>query len=373
MSRDIQLAFPCPHIIGEERVSLSADRRSLITRAPIAGSGLARVVANNQYEVSSSRGLTTSATITSDRLDPFTITPGEQNLTVQTTTHLANITLPSGVIRVDTLIALLNAAAVVPNSRPAWIASKNDRGALVIKENLRLGSESQVRVFGTAAAALGFEEQFGTTGRSVTPPWSLVRRTAVGATSDLDTGYEIRFNQPVSANYFWSVTYTTPWNLCSRCRGSEVENDYRFDSQGNTLTIVDNNLLYQMVLKTVLTEAGSNIYFPWYGSNVSRSIGAKAVAGVASSIKESVQRSLRNMQSLQTDQSKYQVVTPKERLYAVDNLTVTPSSDDPTVFLIDLQVRSYSFDPVVITIVYTAPGAYALPGTNRLSLGNYGQ
>jgi hypothetical protein len=230
-----------------------------------------------------------------------------------------------------------------------------------------------LKALGNATTALGLDQQFGATGRSVTPAWSLVRRTAVGALPDMNMGYEIRFNAPVSPNYFWSVTYTTPWNMCPRCKGTEVENDYRFNSQGEALTVVDNNLLYQTVLKTVLTIRGSNIYFPWYGSNVSSSIGAKAIAGVSATIRESVQQALRNLQSLQTSQSNYQVVTPKERLYSVDNLSVTPATDDPTVFLIDLQVRSYSFDPVNITIVYTVPGAYALPGTNRLSLGNYGQ
>ena len=373
MSRDIQIAFPCPHIVGEERVALSPDRRSLVTRSPIAGMGLARVVANNEYDVTSSRGLITSAVLTSGLADPFTIIPGEQTLVVRSTVHQATITLPSGVLRADTLMSLLNAAAVVPNSRPAWVAIKNDLGTVVIRENLRLGGESQLKVLGNASFALGFDQQFGATGRSVTPPWSLVRRTAVGATEDMNMGYEIRFNAPVSPNYFWSVTYTTPWNLCPRCKGTEVENDYRFDSQGEVLTVTDNNLLYQAVLKIVLTEARSNIYFPWYGSNVSASIGSKSTAGVASTIRDSVQQALRNLQSLQTSQSQYQVVTPKERLYSVDNLTVTPATDDPTVFLIDLQVRSYSFDPVNITIVYTVPGAYALPGTNRLSLGNYGQ
>jgi hypothetical protein len=359
--------------VGEERVALSPDRQSLVTRSPIAGAGLARVLANNEYDVPSNRGVVTSAVLTSGLADPFTIIPGEQTLIIRSTVHEATVTLPNGVIRVDALIPLINAAAVIPNSRPAWVASKNNLGALVIRENLRLGSESQLKVLGNANMALGLDQQFGATGRSVTPPWSLVRRTAVGALPDMNMGYEIRFNAPVSPNYFWSVTYTTPWNLCPRCKGTEVENDYRFDAQGAVLTVSDDNLLYQAVLKIVLTEARSNIYFPWYGSNVSASIGSKATAGVAATIRESVQQALRNLQSLQTNQAQYQTVTPKERLYSVDNLTVTPATDDPTVFLIDLQVRSYSFDPVNITIVYTVPGAYALPGTNRLSLGNYGQ
>jgi hypothetical protein len=358
--------------VGEERVALSPDRRSLITRSPIAGAGLAQVLANNEYNVTPSKGLITSAVLSSGLSDPFTIIPGEQTLIIRSTIHEATITLPSGVVRVDDLLPSLNAAAVIPNSRPAWIATKVNN-SISIRENLRLGSESQLKALGNATTALGLDQQFGATGRSVTPAWSLVRRTAVGALPDMNMGYEIRFNAPVSPNYFWSVTYTTPWNMCPRCKGTEVENDYRFNSQGEALTVVDNNLLYQTVLKTVLTIRGSNIYFPWYGSNVSSSIGAKAIAGVSATIRESVQQALRNLQSLQTSQSNYQVVTPKERLYSVDNLSVTPATDDPTVFLIDLQVRSYSFDPVNITIVYTVPGAYALPGTNRLSLGNYGQ
>lgn len=372
MSKDVQLAFPCTHVIGEERVLLATDRRSLVTKYPVAGTGLLKVLANNEYEVSPTRGVTSKAQISAATGDPYTVIAGEQTLTIRTAVRQATTTLPSGYLRTDALVSLLNALAVVPNDRPFFVAAKSTSGALTLTENLRLGAESQIKVEGQAAASLGFGSQFGAVGRNVLPSWSLYRRPVVGNIAGFDPGYAIQFNAPVQANYYFSVTYTTPWNLCPRCRATEVENDYRFDTLGEAVMVEGNNLLYQECLKIVLTDLGSNVYSPWYGSNVSSSIGSKLAAGSAAAIQASVRKALDSLQGLQSNQAKYQQVTAKERLYAIDQVSVTPSPQDPTAFLIELSVRSYSFDAVNITIVYTSPGAYALPGTNQLSLGNYG-
>lgn len=372
MSTDVQLAFLCPHVIGEERVALSADRVTLTTRYPIGGAKLLRVLVNNEYEVLPGSGISTRAALSASRPEPYLVVAGEQTLTIQTAFRQATTTLPPGYLTADQLVSTLNALAFVPNDRPFFVAEKDELSTLVLRENQRVGPESQIKVLGSAAANLGFDFQFGSVGRIVVPPFSLVRRTAVGATSDLDLGYEIRFRAPVQANYYFSVTYPTPWNLCPRCRGTEVENDYRFNDRGETLQVADNNLLYQACLKVILTDLGSNLYAQWYGSSVSSSIGTKAAAGAQAAIQQSVRTALNNLQGLQTSQAKYQRITAKERLYSVDQVSVTPDPQDPTVFLINVQIRSYSSDPINIDIVYTTPGAYALPGTNRLSLGRYG-
>jgi phage baseplate assembly protein W len=372
MSRDIQIAFPCPHIIEEERVELSSDRLTLTTRQPISGRNLLKILVNNEYEVLPGTGISTRAALAASRAEPYLVVPGEQSLTIQTAFRQATTTLPPGYLSADQIVSLLNPIAQVPGDRPFFVAEKNESGVLVLRENSRVGPESQIKAFGTAAANLGFDFQFGSVGRIVVPPFTLVRRTAVGSTSDLNLGYEIRFLAPVQANYFFSVTYLTPWNLCPRCRGTEVENDYRFTDTGAVRQVQDHNLLYQACLKVILTDLGSNIYHQWYGSSVSTSVGSKATAGAQAAIQQSVSTALNNFQGLQTAQSKYQRVTAKERLFAVDQVSVVTSPDDPTVFLINVQIRSYSNEPVEIDIVYTAPGAYALPGTNRLSLGSYG-
>lgn len=351
---------------------MSADRRTLTPRYPISGSSLLRVVVNDEYLVLPRTGVSTRASISSGLREPYLVAAGEQELVVQTGSRQASTTLPAGYLSAEALSEILNSIAVVPNDRPFFTSEKDEMGVLVLREGYRVGPESQIRVLGNAAPNLGFDFQFGSVGRIVVPPYALVRRTAEGAPSDLELGYDIRFLAPIAANYFFSVTYTTPWNLCPRCRGTEVENDYRFDDQGEALQVSDNDLLYQACLKIVLTDLGSNIYAKWYGSSVSSSIGSKALGGAASAIQQSVRAALNNFQGLQTSQSKYQRVTAKERLFSVDQVSVTPDSNDPTVFLIYVQIRSYSSDPIEINIVYTAPGAYALPGTNRLSLGNFG-
>ena len=68
--------------------------------------------------------------------------------------------------------------------------------------------------------------------------------------------------------------------------------------------------------------------------------------------------------------ARYQALSAEERLYAIDYIYVTPSPIDPTVYRVEVGVRSYSSNPVSVTIVYSTSGAVALPGTNGLTLGN---
>jgi phage baseplate assembly protein W len=135
--------------------------------------------------------------------------------------------------------------------------------------------------------------------------------------------------------------------------------------------VENENLLYQSCLKVLLTDLRSNIYFPWYGSTLNSLIGSKVVAGSVVGIRQSVGNALTMFQNLQTVQAKYQRITAKERLFAVDYIDVIPSPDNPTAFLLDVGVRNFSNEAVNISIVYTAPGVFSLPGTNQLSMGNF--
>jgi hypothetical protein len=78
---------------------------------------------------------------------------------------------------------------------------------------------------------------------------------------------------------------------------------------------------------------------------------------------------LGQVQSVQSQQRQYQQVKDRERLYRVNSVTVTPSPDDPTVFNLDISVTNGTGLPVQLNIVYSAPGAVALAGSNGQSLG----
>ena len=51
VSREIQIGFPCPHLIIEEVVALGADKRSLNTRAAVASANSVRIMVNNEVYV----------------------------------------------------------------------------------------------------------------------------------------------------------------------------------------------------------------------------------------------------------------------------------------------------------------------------------
>ena len=371
MSRDFQLGWPCPHIIGEERVQLSSDRLSLRTQKPISGTGLLQLTLNDQYVVTPSTGVQSTAVLTSGKAQPYLVTPGLSDLTIRTQARTLSLTLPTGYLPVSQLVTLINAAVANPNERPYLVASAVN-GVLVLSENLAFGATSQVRVSGNAKDGLGFTDQVGAVGQVVLPPFNLFSLSYQGADGIFQDGYFVKFDRPVRGNPYFSITYTVFWNQCMRCRGTEVENDFRFGDQGIPLQVRNENLLYQSCLKILLTELKSNIYYPWYGTNLMSLIGSKSNPATANNIQQSIREALRNLQAQQAQQSKYQQISPKERLYSVDNVGVRQAPEDPTVYLADVVVRNYSFEPISVSIVYTAPGAYALPGTNRLSLGNFG-
>jgi hypothetical protein len=366
VSRDVRLAFNCPHVIGEERVALGADRRTLYTSKPISGATLLRVVADDIYPVSPFTGFVTTATVKSYRREPYRVTQANRTLTVTTQLGTATVRFAPGYLSAAQVIAAINAVA----SRLVVLSSPN--GYVTVADAGDPGSASRVQLSGTALEPLGFDEQSGDKGKVVIPPWRLYSRSVVNPQDAVDSlGYFIRFDAPVKSGMYFTVTYPVAQDLCLRCLTTGVENDYRFDTQGAAMMVADENLLYQSVLKVILTEIRSNIYYPWYGSTLSNLIGSKVLGGTQAGIRQSVTTALTMFQNLQSSLSKYQRITPKERLFAVDGIGVTQSPKDPTVFLIEVNVRNYASEPVNITIVYTTPGTYALPGSNQLSLGSF--
>ena len=356
MSKDFQIAFPCPHLVMEEVVSLESDRRSLLPKGPIASSNVVRILANDEVYIPSG-GLYAQAQVVGSVSGPFRIAACDRTFTVRSSTETATFELPTGNrVATDTLVNLFR-------NRLADIAVEVVRGHFVFTDAATAGLGSSILVSGSAAAALGFADQRGARGRQLYPGWGLA-----SAPSTV-TGRYPKFVTALRTNPMLKLTYITEGYLCPRCSATFIENDYRFDVQGDSVLIQDENLLYQAALKILLTVIRSNPYHPSYGSAITSRIGAKAIGATASLVTGDVQTALANMQAMQSAQAQYQAVSAKERLYAVSSVRVTPSPDDPTVFEVDVVVSNASGDPVSISIVFTVPGVAALAGTNGLSLG----
>jgi len=310
-------------------------------------------------------GLFSYAALASAVSGPYELVPNEDTITILTsegsTTHTFGV---SRTVRYTAtqIIELLQRANV-------RVYMENENGHLVFYDTAAVGPTSRVKVTGTAAASLGFgspgvnEYQWQAVGRELYPGWHLYTPD-----EEVTTRFP-RFNRIIRGNQNFKATYTTAPNRCLRCGASYVENDLRFDSQGQSLMIENENLLYQAALKVLLTDKGSNPYHPWYGTSLRSRIGSKTVSGIASLISEDVRKALEKYQKLQESQAKYQTVTFKERLLVIQSVDVKQHEQDQTTYLIDVTVRNASSQPVSLSIVFTVPSVVALMGSNGLMLG----
>lgn len=364
MSTDIQLAWPCPHLTMEEVVSLSDDRRSLLCKQPVASGGTVRIMINDEYFLPQG-GLFTPAILRAGVSGPYDILEDENTVTITTSVGTKTVTLDPKRYYADALVQTLSGKGVDVASLSV------ENGHLVIADVFNVGPKSYAKVSGTAATALGFgspgvsNHQWSARGTQLYPSWRLYTRP------DEITNRFPKFDYPVrNANPIFKVTYTVPPQRCLRCGATYVENDYRFDASGQVLQIANEDLLYQAALKIVLTDKGSNPYYPWYGTSLRQRIGSKALPGVASLINEDVRKSLVKLQDLQKEQSKYQQVSFKERLFSIVSVKTQPHAQDPTTFLVDVTLQNASGEPINLNIVFTVPSVVALMGSNGLMLGN---
>jgi phage baseplate assembly protein W len=371
MSFDFQLGHACPHLTIEEEVLLGSDRRELRTRQPVASSSRVRITANDEVTIPSN-GLYSRAQVTGSLSGPFRIVKNEQRLTLSNRTQVvADVALPIG-SRIDTdrVVAVLDAAV---RNAGATIHVENVNGYLRVTDFSEDGLRSQVRVAGAAASAVGFINQVRARGRQVYPSWNFAETSVIQSSRDLTFRYVSarfpRFDQPVRGNPVFKVTYTTMQQQCRRCQGLAIENDYRIAANGEPLTIENEDLLNQGVLKILSTIKGSNPFHPEYGTLLLTRIGTKAVGAGVTSINEDVVIALNVFQRLQTLQGQYQEVSPRERLASLISVNTTPSEIDPTIFEVEIVASNAANVPVVINTVYAAPGTAALAGSNGLSLG----
>lgn len=351
-------------------MALDSDRKSLFTRQPIAGLGTVRITANDDLVIPQG-GLFSPAELFGAVSGPFDIIEDENTLTVATSKGTDTFTIPvRGTSRMssDTVVAKLAAGFQNGNSQ-VLVGSEN--GHLNFTDTTAVGPDAFVRVSGTLAATLGFStaSQQVAVGKQIYPAWGIYDRTVANKIDSTVISRYPKFSFPVKTNPVFKVTYTVPPQQCLRCRGSYVENDYRFDPQGQAILIKDENLLYQAALKIILTDRGSNPYNPWYGTQLRSRIGSKALAGVSAVISEDIRQALARFQALQESQAKYQKVSYKERLYSVLAVNVRPHNQDPTTFLVEVIVQNASGEPVNLTTIFTVPSVIARLGSNGLMLG----
>tara|TARA_B100001057_G_scaffold282433_1_gene282813 strand:+ start:1720 stop:2802 length:1083 start_codon:yes stop_codon:yes gene_type:complete len=346
MSVEFQLAYTCPHEMIREPVRLGPDGVTLITSQTALSNG-ARVYMNG-LEIPQ-EGLHSPAVLVAGSAGPYRVFDDARGLEVTYQGITKRLVLPIGSHKASDL------AKELDKLFDEVVVTVND-GRLQLEDNFHRGIASSIKVSGTAAETVGFSGQRRANGREVAPPWSVGLRD-----SFLTVSYP-RFAYPPKQrnNVRFEVSYFTEAHRCRRCMATRIENDFRVDTDGDLKLINKEDLLYQSCLKALLTERGSNIQHSWYGSNIMKMIGSKAVGGMASTIASEIRRVLDTHIGLQEQQANYQQVTMEERLYRVRDIQVRQHQNDPTTFMCEVVVQNYSGSPVRLTVVYTVPGANSM-------------
>lgn len=121
----------------------------------------------------------------------------------------------------------------------------------------------------------------------------------------------------------------------------KLENgDIFVDNNGETQIVTGLEKLKQDVAKMILTEIGSNIYHPWYGSELTDSIVGRATTAniIARNAEITITDALENLAFLQTEQTQFQNVTPAETMGAIKEVAVEREPLDPRQWNIRVSV-----------------------------------
>ena len=124
--------------------------------------------------------------------------------------------------------------------------------------------------------------------------------------------------------------------------------DIVFSPEGELQTVDGLEKLKQEVAKVLLTEIGSNVYHPWYGSTLTDD-----VVGFATDVRittrnseATINEALENIAALQVQQRSFQRVTPQESIGAIKEVKVVKDPADPRSWLVSVTVLSRALTEV---------------------------
>ncbi|MHC4781233.1 MAG: hypothetical protein ACYTFG_21880, partial [Planctomycetota bacterium] len=161
MSRDFQLAWECPHLTVEEHVQLASDRVSLLTSQPIGTTSTVRVLYNDDSFIPQG-GLYRAAQLFSTESGPYDLVENEDELEIRTSAGTETFTF--GVFGTQRFTAQQIVDRLYEQDLTVALPEV-DNSHLVLTDVETVGDDSFVRVYGSAATALGFGDAAGSNNR----------------------------------------------------------------------------------------------------------------------------------------------------------------------------------------------------------------
>lgn len=334
MSKDLRIKHKCPHYVVEEWLELEQDRQTLYpVRFP---SSKEIKILWNRLEVPR-EGLVSNVEISGLERGPFDI--DEDNDTVRFSVDggaIQEVEIPRG------RAVKASQIARVINQETTGIEASDSRGRLTLALHISGPDRSLKMQGGTAHETLGIPALREYKGRTIVPPWELVKDRERG---DDPMARKIVFREPLRTDDDeFEVSYYTLRGVCRRCNGLGVENDFRYDQRGRPLFVENQQLLLQEVEKIIFTVRGSNVFHRWYGTNLTNMVGSKIVGGgnmVEAQLVSEISNTISRYQQIKDRQGTVQPVSRAEKLNRVVAIDVSQGRD-PTVFFVNITLQSMS-------------------------------
>lgn len=335
-------------MVTQEALFLSADRRTVRPLRPIAAVGTVQVRADGATDVPSP-GAHIAACATGVRSGPFNIQGGTNDQLVVRVGSAApqTLTLPSG----NQISAPQIADAMNRVVRGAIFFATSKRQVRIRTSFVGDGATLFLQGSGsTAAPILGLAPDRIWRGQTIIPGWSIV--SDPNSLPDRPTRLLV-FDEPLKGfSEYVELSYSTVRQECRRCGGLGIENDWRYHGQQALVTVENEDLLLQEMLKATYTVRGSNPFHTWYGTTIINSIGQKlSSSGIAQNmIVSEIYETFRRWQSIKKQQEEVvgQTVTDEEYPFRLLSVTLQQSDQDPTVIFVNATVQNRSNKPIQI-------------------------
>jgi phage baseplate assembly protein W len=220
----------------------------------------------------------------------------------------------------------------------------------IVMRTLDVGRQAAVFVLATSTflAHAGIPTNREYRGRQIAPGWTIVNDPT---TLPDRPARLIVFDEPLRGlGDYVEINYTTIREECRRCGGVGKENDWRYGLNGEVVQVVDEALLIQEITKIFYTRQGSNQFHTWYGTHILDAIGRKITPSgfLQNFIVSDLQQAFRRWQSIKKAQEENvgQEVTDREYPFALQDVKLKQSTQDPTVIFVKCTIQSRSADPI---------------------------
>ncbi len=126
---------------------------------------------------------------------------------------------------------------------------------------------------------------------------------------------------------------------------------------GNLSMVTGQTKLVQDILKICLTKLGSNIFQPWYGSSVNRSIiGTVLDDDISFTVaRTQLQTAIENLKKVQELQAaKGQKMTPDEQIAYITDISISRNKIDFRLIQVSINVLTKSFSKSTVNFMVGA-------------------